>query len=205
MKHKTRTERVYNEATGWYETREVELKGYTFTDDDRILIVREYLESGVAAEKIIKKYHISSRSVLFSWMDKFLNEKDSLPLQQEPVDDDDMAKTKDERLKEKDTELNFGTKNDFYHLMYVFDSSQVASRTVTLHLCVLEQSYTSAYRVELFSLSPEFYHMLKSINDINNNDIGAHGLAFIQPTYTNISGGYGCVAGYGCVKSAWLR
>ena len=56
MKHKTRTERVYNEATGWYETREVELKGYTFTDDDRILIVREYLESGVPAEKIIKKY-----------------------------------------------------------------------------------------------------------------------------------------------------
>ena len=52
MKHKTRTERVYNEATGWYETREVELKGYTFTDDDRILIVREYLESGVPAEKI---------------------------------------------------------------------------------------------------------------------------------------------------------
>ena len=44
MKHKTRTERVYNEATGWYETREVELQGYTFTDDDRILIVREYLE-----------------------------------------------------------------------------------------------------------------------------------------------------------------
>lgn len=105
MKHKTRTERVYNETTGWYETREVELKGYTFTDDDRILIVREYLESGVAAEKIIKKYHISNRSVLFSWMDKFLNEKDLLPLQQEPVDDDDMAKTKDERLKEKDAEI----------------------------------------------------------------------------------------------------
>ena len=104
MKHKTRKERVYNEATGWYETREVELKGYTFTDEDRIQIVREYLESGVAAEKIIKKYHISSRSVLFSWMDKFLNGKDSLPLQQEPVDDD-MAKTKDERLKEKDAEI----------------------------------------------------------------------------------------------------
>ncbi len=32
MKHKTRTERVYNEATGWYETREVELKGYAFTE-----------------------------------------------------------------------------------------------------------------------------------------------------------------------------
>ena len=96
---------VYNKATGWYETREVELKGYTFTDDDRILIVREYLESGVSAERIIKKYHISSRSVLFSWMDKFLNEKDLLPLQQEPISEEDMAKTKDERLKEKDAEI----------------------------------------------------------------------------------------------------
>ena len=98
MKHKTRTERVFNESTGWYETREVELKGYTFTDDDRILIVREYLESGVSAEKIIKKYHISSRSVLFSWMDKLLNEKDLLPLQPESISEDDMAKTNEERL-----------------------------------------------------------------------------------------------------------
>ena len=105
MKHRTRKERVFNEATGWYETREVELKSYSFTDDDRILIVREYLESGHPAEKIIKKYHISSRSVLFSWMDKFLNERDSLSLQQEPQIEEDMAKTKDERMKEKDTEI----------------------------------------------------------------------------------------------------
>ena len=105
MKHKTRTERVYNEATGWYETREVELKSYVFTDDDRVQIVREYLESGLSAEKITQKYHISSRSVLFSWMDKFLNEKDSLPLLSESPTDDDMAKTTDERLKEKDAEI----------------------------------------------------------------------------------------------------
>ena len=105
MKHRTRKERVFNEATGWYETREVELKSYSFTDDDRILIVREYLESGLPAEKIIKKYHISSRSVLFSWMDKFLNERDSLSLQQEPQIEEDMAKTKDERMKEKDAEI----------------------------------------------------------------------------------------------------
>ena len=105
MKHRTRKERVFNEATGWYETREVELKSYSFTDDDRILIVREYLESGLPAEKIIKKYHISSRSVLFSWMDRFLNARDSLPLQQEPQIEEDMAKTKDERMKEKDAEI----------------------------------------------------------------------------------------------------
>lgn len=72
MKRKTRIERVYNEDTGWFETREVELNSYSFTDDDRIMIVREYMESGLPAEEIIKKYYISSRTVLFSWMDKFL-------------------------------------------------------------------------------------------------------------------------------------
>lgn len=78
MKRKTRIERVYNEDTGWFETREVELNSYSFTDDDRIMIVREYMESGLPAEEIIKKYYISSRTVLFSWMDKFLNEKDDI-------------------------------------------------------------------------------------------------------------------------------
>ena len=55
MKRKTRIERVYNEDTGWFETREVELNSYSFTDDDRIMIVREYMESGLPAEEIIKK------------------------------------------------------------------------------------------------------------------------------------------------------
>ena len=40
MKRKTRIERVYNEDTGWFETREVELNSYSFTDDDRIMIVQ---------------------------------------------------------------------------------------------------------------------------------------------------------------------
>ena len=95
MKRKTRIERVYNEDTGWFETREVELNSYSFTDDDRIMIVREYMESGLPAEEIIKKYYISSRTVLFSWMDKFLNEKDLLSLPPEDQNRDDMAKTTD--------------------------------------------------------------------------------------------------------------
>ncbi len=104
-----------------------------------------------------------------------------------------------------DAELGFGTKNDFYHQMYVFDPSSVKSNTVTVHLNTVQQMYTRAYRVELYSLTPEYYFMMKSINDIKNNEMGEHGLAFIRPTYTNIQGGYGCVAGYGCVKSQWLK
>ena len=41
MKRKTRIECVYNEDTGWFETREVELNSYSFTDDDRIMIFRD--------------------------------------------------------------------------------------------------------------------------------------------------------------------
>ena len=92
MKRKTRIERVYNEDTGWFETREVELNSYSFTDDDRIMIVREYMESGLPAEEIIKKYYISSRTVLFSWMDKFLNEKDLLSLPPEDQNRDDIKR-----------------------------------------------------------------------------------------------------------------
>ena len=105
MKRKTRIERVYNEDTGWFETREVELNSYSFTDDDRIMIVREYMESGLPAEEIIKKCYISSRTVLFSWMDKFLNEKDLLSLPPEDPNRNDMAKTINEQLKEKDAEI----------------------------------------------------------------------------------------------------
>ena len=61
-------------------------------DDDRILIVREYIYSGVSAEKIIKKYHISSCSLSFSWMDKIMNEKDLLPLLQNYILDEDMKR-----------------------------------------------------------------------------------------------------------------
>lgn len=74
-------------------------------DNDHILIVRKYLESGVFVKKIIKKYHISSCSLSFSWMDKLLNEKDLLILQQNSILDEDMEKTKDERLIEKDVDI----------------------------------------------------------------------------------------------------
>ena len=105
MKHKTKKELVYNEESGWYETHEVELESYSFTDEDRIMVVREYMESGVAAEEICKKYHLRNRSLLFSWMDKFLNEKDLLSLPPELQNEEDMAKTTDDRLKEKDAEI----------------------------------------------------------------------------------------------------
>ena len=55
MKHKTRTERVYNEATGWYETREVELKAYRL----RLSSVFSFLYCFLGAK--VRKLEISSK------------------------------------------------------------------------------------------------------------------------------------------------
>ena len=45
MKRKTRIERVYNEDTGWFETREVELNSYSFTDDTSVRDNELYLKA----------------------------------------------------------------------------------------------------------------------------------------------------------------
>jgi len=69
-----------NPETGWYEKVEVKTGSYIFDDADRLSIVREYFETGTSAAKMIEKYHLSSRQVLFGWIDKFLNKEDRLPL-----------------------------------------------------------------------------------------------------------------------------
>ena len=76
MRQKTVTCRVLNHETGWYEEVEVKKDSYVFTDEDRMMVVREYLESGVSANSILAKYKLSSRQILFNWMDKFLNKED---------------------------------------------------------------------------------------------------------------------------------
>ena len=48
------------------------------TDEDRIAILVEYFETGEPASKIADKYRLSSRAVLFGWMDRYLNEGNEL-------------------------------------------------------------------------------------------------------------------------------
>lgn len=102
-----------------------------------------------------------------------------------------------------DAELGFGNNNDFFNLLYIFDTSNTVSATPLLHLNTPLKSYTQAYRTELYSLSPEFYYMMKSLNDAANNEMGKYGMAFMPPSYTNVHGGYGCVAGYGVTTNEW--
>ena len=88
-----------------HEIQEVPSGKFKFTDEDRIAIVAEYVNGHVPASKIIEKYHISSRQVLFNWMDKYVNEQELVSLQDETNPSDPMAKkSPEDRVKELEAE-----------------------------------------------------------------------------------------------------
>lgn len=70
-------------------------------------VVSEYYQSREPAQKVIERYHLSGKQVLFNWMDKYLHEESlSLPNNQS---DDPMAKKNPEdqirELKEENKRL----------------------------------------------------------------------------------------------------
>lgn len=72
-----------------------------FTDEDRTGIVAEYQAGKMTAAEIVKKYRLSSKQVLFSWMDRYLREE-SLSLGASEANS--MAKDPEERIRELELE-----------------------------------------------------------------------------------------------------
>lgn len=96
--------------------------------------------------------------------------------------------------------------SDFYRYIYNFDNTSFNDGKATLHLYVdTWLSESVVYRPHLFALSTEYNSMLRSLNDISNNDLGKYGLAFAYSTYTNVHGGYGCIGAYAEVVGDWLK
>ena len=60
------------------------------------------------------------------------------------------------------------------------------------------------YKVCLYSLSEEFYHYLKSMNEQVNNKLGESELAPVRPTYTNVENGFGLVGGCRMMQTEWM-
>lgn len=78
---------------------------YSFSEEDKISIVSEYVCGHVPASVIAEKYHIGTRQTLFNWMDKYVNEKELVSLPEESENSDAMAKkTPEERLQELEAE-----------------------------------------------------------------------------------------------------
>ena len=72
-----------------------------FTDEDRTGIVAEYQAGKMTAAEIVKKYRLSGKQVLFSWMDRYLREE-SLSLGTSEAEN--MAKDPEERIRELELE-----------------------------------------------------------------------------------------------------
>lgn len=104
MEERMQRERRWIQDERRYEVVEVPTGKFKFTDEDRIQIVSEYVQGHEPASKIIEKYHIGSRQVLFNWMDKFMNEKELVSLPSKQNEDPMAKKNPDERIRELEAE-----------------------------------------------------------------------------------------------------
>ena len=78
MKQKTMRVKSWDPATQKFKYDVVKIDGYVFSKDDKMKICTEYLESGKSAQEISEKYHLNSKEVLYGWVKKFLEGKDSM-------------------------------------------------------------------------------------------------------------------------------
>jgi len=128
--------------------------------------------------------------------------------------------TMGEPLLNKKTKLNddFGFDDyTFYGNSYIFDDRTINGQSYTLHLEALsaymhaseyddrgtwDKVFGYDYIVELYKVTPEYYRFLKSINDAQSNSWADVGLMQVTPTYSNVKGGFGVVAGYNASSSS---
>ena len=118
-------------------------------------------------------------------------------------------------------DYDFGYDDNDYEHFYVFTDDDINGKTYTLHLNVWHDAdnehynisddvlglkkISPYYRVILYHITPEFYHFIHSIGSLDNNDLAKAGLSNIAPSFGNVKGGIGMVAGYHMAKTKWFR
>ena len=87
--------------TGRKTTHRVKKVIRRYEPAERVEIVREFLTGKYTVRQIMDKYLIYSQTTLFSWLAAHISEAQSLSLQDNTVNDSDMAnKSKDDQIKE---------------------------------------------------------------------------------------------------------
>ena len=81
MKPKTARVKSWDPQTQRYKYETVRVEGYYFTDDDRMKICSEFLESGEPISTFVEKYHLNSKEVIYGWLKKFLDGKNCVSLE----------------------------------------------------------------------------------------------------------------------------
>lgn len=100
-----------------------------------------------------------------------------------------------------------------YQDIYLWDDTVLNGKSYTLHLgTYYREDYDNEYskeftyyKIYLYRFSEETYKYLKSINDIDNNELGEYGLAPIRSHYTNIENGIGLLGGCSIYETDWIE
>lgn len=124
---------------------------------------------------------------------------------------------KGEPLLDNQSDLDeiFMLSNRFFRELYIWSDNKIQGKEYTLRLNMNYQedyeyewdnsSYREEYKIYLYKLSPEFYNYFKTLNNINNNDLGNHGLSPMFHHYTNVSNGIGVVGACQITETEWLK
>lgn len=135
------------------------------------------------------------------------------------VDDEEEIEGIDLKLDEEPLLFNkvgfdeiFDITKTYYRDIYLWDDTMLNGKSYTLQPCTYyyegyndnEMIETIKFKICLYRFSEEIYQYLKSINDINNNELGEYGLAPIRSHYTNIENGIGLLGGCSIYETDWI-
>ena len=76
-----------------------------YSEEFKLSVIRDYYSSGMSKYACVRKYKLRSDATLLNWLRKYECEKDSLPLQSESSNDEDMANRSKEDYKDENTQL----------------------------------------------------------------------------------------------------
>lgn len=76
---------------------------FVFTEEEKMRIVSEYIQSQEPAQDVVNRYKLSNKQILFNWMDKYLHEE-SLSLSENQIEDSMANKNPEDRIKELEAE-----------------------------------------------------------------------------------------------------
>lgn len=117
-------------------------------------------------------------------------------------------------------DIFFGNKTSHYQWVFIWDDSLIKGKEYTLEIAtrympgwetpisenldeLIQVSY--AYRVSLYSFSYELYTYLKSMSELDNDNLNSIGLAPIYPSYSNVKQGFGVVGGVRIIQTEWFE
>ena len=76
-----------------------------YSEEFKLSVIRDYYSSGMSKYACVRKYQLRSDATLLNWLHKYESEKDSLPLQSDSSNDEDMANRSKEDYKDENTQL----------------------------------------------------------------------------------------------------